>query len=255
MPGTVFSFCAVTLAEMPWDFVFILAVLGIVVPWRGASRMRVLLQRPLLTRSDRLSLYASTIFFQWLIVGIVAWRAFARQLTPDDLGLAWGEPVHTAIYAAGLTILIAANQMVSLRRLATLPESARGAIYRITERIAPRTRTESGMYVLLACTAGISEEFLYRGFVFAVFARLFFTSGFGEVSGAVLSALWFALAHLYQGKRGLVTTFVVGLIFAMVTILVGSLIPVIVAHTGLDLVVGLYFPLATGDKAGARLEL
>jgi membrane protease YdiL (CAAX protease family) len=48
------------------------------------------------------------------------------------------------------------------------------------------------------------------------------------------------LAHLYQGKRGLITTFVVGIILVSVRIWTGSLLPVIVAHAAIDLVAGLY---------------
>ena len=58
---------------MPWDFILILFVLGVLVPWRGAMRIKRLLAQPALTTSERLSLYASTIAFQWLIVAIVAW--------------------------------------------------------------------------------------------------------------------------------------------------------------------------------------
>ena len=31
---------------MPWDFALILGVLAVLIPWRGAARVRELLRRP-----------------------------------------------------------------------------------------------------------------------------------------------------------------------------------------------------------------
>jgi membrane protease YdiL (CAAX protease family) len=104
----------------------------------------------------------------------------------------------------------------------------------------PRNSKEKVFFSALAFTAGVSEEFLYRGFVYTAFYRAVVNYGPpGSIAG-VLSSLWFSLAHLYQGRRGLITTFVVGLILVSVRIWTGSLIPVIVAHAAIDLVAGLY---------------
>ena len=120
-----------------------------------------------------------------------------------------------------------------------MPEGKRGSLFAITEKIMPRTRTETLVYAALACTAGVSEEFLYRGFVFMAFVRMVVNFGTPSAAAAILSSAWFSLAHLYQGRRGIITTFVVGMIFAVVRIWTGSLIPAISAHIGIDLVIGI----------------
>src|SRR3977135_256710 len=74
----VLPFPAVISLFIPWDFVLILIFLAVVIPWRGNARMKRLLSKPELTTADRLSLYASTIFFQRLIVAIVALRCAMR---------------------------------------------------------------------------------------------------------------------------------------------------------------------------------
>src|SRR5260370_15933608 len=74
-------------AIMSWDFIIIFLILGVFVPWRGSVRVRKLLAQPALSTTDRLSLYASTIAFQWLAAFIVAWRRFARGLTASHLAL------------------------------------------------------------------------------------------------------------------------------------------------------------------------
>jgi uncharacterized protein len=222
-----------------WDFFLVLLFLGIVVPWRGDARMKRLLSKPELSSADRLSLYGSTIFFQWLLVGIVAWRSAARTVSPEELGLAARDPWQVAWTSIALTGLLCINQVVGLRKISRLPEGKRGSLFAITEKIMPRTAKETFVYAGLACTAGISEEFLYRGFVFMAFVRMIVNYGPPNGLAAILSSAWFSLAHLYQGRRGIITTFVVGMIFAWMRIWTGSLIPAVVAHIGIDLVVGI----------------
>jgi membrane protease YdiL (CAAX protease family) len=235
----VLPFAAVKFIFIPWDFVLILAFLGVFVPWRGDARMKRLLNKPELTTADRLSLYRSTIFFQWVIVGTVAWRCAARTVSPEELGIAASDSWRVAWTAIALTGFLCVNQVIGLRRITGMPESKRGSLFAITEKIMPRSAKESIAYAALACTAGVSEEFLYRGFVFMAFVRMFVNFGPPNTPAAILSSAWFSLAHLYQGRRGIITTFVVGIIFAIVRIWTLSLIPAIAAHIGIDLVVGI----------------
>ena len=232
-------FPAVNSLFIPWDFVLVLIFLGVIVPWRGDARMKRLLSKPELSSADRLSLYGSTIFFQWLIVAIVAWRAATRTVSPEELGIAAGHPWQVAWTSLGLTGLLCVNQIVGLRRIARVPEGDRGRLFAITEKIMPRTPMETFVYAALACTAGISEEFLYRGFVFMTFVRVIVNFGPPNGAAAILSSVWFSLAHLYQGRRGVITTFVVGMIFVLIRIWTGSLLPAVAAHIGIDLVVGI----------------
>jgi uncharacterized protein len=224
---------------IPWDFVLILIFLGIVVPWRGASRMKRLLNKPELNSADRLSLYASTIIFQLLIVSIVALRTLARSVSPEELGLAVPDPRQVIWVSFTLAVVLCVNQVIGLRRITKMPDGKRGSFFAITERIMPRTRTETLVFSALALTAGLSEEFLYRGFVFMAFVRMVVNFGPPNAIAAILSSALFSLAHIYQGRRGLITTFIVGIIFVVIRTWTGSLVPAVVAHAGLDFVAGL----------------
>jgi CAAX protease family protein len=238
----VFPFPAVTLSTIPWDFILILIVLGVLVPWRGAVRIKRLLAQDALTTSQRLSLYASTIAFQWLLAAVIFWRSFSRHLSPIDLGLVVSGVWQTWSVTLVVTALLCVNQWAGVRKIARLPPDQRGFLFQFTQKIMPQTTTEAFAFVALACTAGLSEEFVYRGFVFAVFSRAFADSAFAAFFALVVSSAWFAMAHLYQGRRGIITTFVVGILFSAVRIWSGNLVPAIVGHIGVDLVAGLYAP-------------
>jgi membrane protease YdiL (CAAX protease family) len=224
--------------KFSWDFILIFVTLGALIPWRGSVRIRRLLALPRFTASDRLVTYASTVAFQWLLTAIVAWRAYVRGITAENLGLVIHSPSMTALVAAGLVLALSALQYVGIRQTALLPATSYSRLREISLRLMPRTLVEALAFSALAGTASLCEEFLYRGFVFAV---LLLTSG-SAVIAIVGSSLMFGLAHLYQGRRGLITTCVLGLIFAACRFWVGNLIPVIAGHLAVDLLAGYVAP-------------
>jgi membrane protease YdiL (CAAX protease family) len=223
---------------VPWDFILIFLVLGVIVPWRGVIRVRKLLARAALATTDRLALYASTIAFQWLAVAIVAWRSLARGLCLADLALILPRPRHTAIVAALITTAFCAFQFLGLRYTARLPSNQRGRVQQIAAKVFPQNTIEQLVFVALVVTVALCEEFRYRGFVFAAMSRATRQSWLA----ALVSALLFAVAHLYQGRRGLISIFVIGVVFAIARITEQSLAPAIAAHLFVDLVAGLLAP-------------
>jgi membrane protease YdiL (CAAX protease family) len=179
---------------MPWDFFLLLVVLGAMVPWRAAVRVRQLLQQPQLGTTDRLVLYASTIAFQWTAAAIVLWRCAARHLSAVQLALVLPHPKRAIFAAAVLVAVFTANQLLALRRLAQLPEDRRGFLGEMASRVFPHNTVEALAFFALVATVALCEEFLYRGFVQGVFDS--FPRGLPWL-GAVVSALFFSFAHVY----------------------------------------------------------
>ena len=234
------------LLGIPWDFVAILLVLGVAVPWRGAVRIRQLLSRPSLGTRERIALYASTIAFQWIAVGVIFWRATVRGLTPSELGLVVGHPTRTISVAMGTTAMLAIFQWLGLRQLRRITPDPESRLQQFREKILPQNAIESLVFVALACTVAVCEELIYRGFAYAVFAAALG----GSVTFAVLaSSAIFAAAHAYQRRQGLVTTLILGALFAVTRVWTLSLLPAILAHLVVDLISGL-----SGAKALRRVE-
>ncbi len=223
---------------MSWDIALIFFVLGVILPWRGRARLKKLLAMPRVGTMERLVLYASTIAFQWLAVAVVAWRAWARGYTAEELGLAIHDRTKILIASLVGAATIALLQWLNLRRMGRLPAKARGPLQAIAERILPQSTIELLPFLALAITAGLCEEFLYRGFAMAVFARL----GSPPWIAVLLSSILFGLAHLYQGRGGFFTTLVIGTVFGTGRIAYDSLVPVIFWHSSVDLVAGVAGP-------------
>src|SRR5579863_7513064 len=191
---------------MPWDFLLIFFVLGAFLPLRGRVRLRKLMAIPQIGKRERISLYASTIGFQWLAVALVAWRTWARGLTLDELGLVVHGRGGILIAAIVGAATLGGLQWLNLRRMGRSSGKAREFMRVLAERILPQSRMELIPYLALAVTAGLCEEFLYRGFAMAALTR----AGLPLWSVLLLSSVLFALAHLYQGRGGLVSTLVIG---------------------------------------------
>ena len=129
-------------------------------------------------------------------------------------------------------------QYFGIRRIASVPIDAVSRMREISLRLMPRTLIEALAFSALAVTAAVCEEFIYRGFVYAA---LQLTTGSATVAIVASSAL-FSLAHLYQGRKGLVSTFILGLAFAISRWATGNLIAATVTHLAVDLLAGYIAP-------------
>ena len=108
----------------------------------------------------------------------------------------------------------------------------------LAERILPQSRLELVPFLALAVTAAVCEEFLYRGFAMAALTR----AGLPAWSVVLLSSVLFGLAHLYQGRGGLLSTLVIGTVFGTARIAYDGLVPVVVWHFAVDAVAGVAGP-------------
>jgi membrane protease YdiL (CAAX protease family) len=223
---------------MPWDIWLIFLALAVILPWRGRLRMKKLLATPSVSSMERLVLYASTIAFQWLAVAVVGWRAWAHGYTAALLGLVLHDRGRLAVAAIVGALVIATLQWLNLRRVGRMPVESRGPLQAIAERILPQSTVELLPYLALAITAGLCEEFLYRGFAMAVFTRV----GFQAWLVVLISSVLFGLAHSYQGRGGMVMTLIVGLVLGASRIAFDSLVPAIIWHGAVDVVAGIAGP-------------
>ena len=223
---------------MPWDFWLILLFLSVVIPWRGYTRLKKLLALPSVDTREKLVLYAVTIAFQWVLVGLVAWRSLVRGLTLQELGLGSQNWVGTVVAGVFGAILIGGLQWLNLRRIGRMEGEAPELLRKLAKRLLPVNFLEYLPYSALAITAGFCEEFVYRGFVIAAISRVGLPLGLVVIISSVL----FGLAHAYQGRSGILSTGIFGVFLAIGRLSLGSLVPVMMWHAALDLAAGLAAP-------------
>jgi len=176
----------------------------------------------------RRSLYASAALSEWIFVllGLVAVKLAGVQL--HEVGLRdVAMPAFTF-----WTLVLAAASAAGLGLLLLLEQ--RGLWPDEPERVyllIPRTPAEKAWALLIvAPTAALAEEFLYRGYLLTVIARALHSVGWAWA----LSSVAFGLAHLYQRPSGMIRAAALGALLGWPVVRTGSLYPSIAAHFLID---------------------
>ena len=129
-----------------------------------------------------------------------------------------------------LSGVLVLNQILGVKRLSRLSIQHRGIPGRLAEILLPQTRGERWIGLVLVSTVAVCEEIIYRGFVEYVFQL----TPSAVLLGAVSSSVFFAAAHLYQGRKGLIATFIVGLLLSMARVWSATLLAPVVIHFAVD---------------------
>ena len=200
-------------------------------------------------RSDagaRRSFYRRLLVLEWglAVVAFVVWLA-SPDVDAAAVGLVWPRewpgPLTSVVVVVVVLFVVASTRQL---RAGALIEMARGARRpgqgrhaeppgQSTLALLPRTAQERRLFTVVGVTAGICEEWLYRGFFLAVVAAAAGTTATPVL--VVVAALAFGLAHAYQGRVGIATTGVLGGIMAVLYLDTGSLLLPVVLHAVIDL--------------------
>jgi membrane protease YdiL (CAAX protease family) len=197
-------------------------VLGVPVLSLSTARDSQVRQMP------RLALYISAAISQWVLAGLGLLIFFLGTLSASSVGFRTLPPVTALTWAGALVSLYVAG--VGLGHLLELrgwwpPEAE------LVYLLIPKTRQEKFWSVLLlAPTAALCEEFLYRGFLLAQLTQWLRSGSWAWAA----SSLAFGLAHVYQGWNGIVRASLLGALLAYPVLHFGSLYPSMLAHGLID---------------------
>jgi len=225
------------------DFL-LLFLAALVMPVLSAFTGRQLAKKssvPLIRR------YWLTIVRGWMVVAVVlfAWVWAGRPLA--TLGLDWpiGLWGRVGFAAAMLMALVFCVQVVRLPKI-TGGNLDKWAERMETLKITPRTERELLLFILVAITAGVWEELLYRGFFI-----WFLLPVTGAIGAVAISSLIFGIGHIYQGRYGVLNTGLVGLVFAILFVFTQSLWWLMAAHAVVDIYGGALAWRLTNMRAAA----
>ncbi|MFL6139876.1 MAG: CPBP family intramembrane glutamic endopeptidase [Frankiaceae bacterium] len=231
MPGPVAH--AVETATVAW------LVVG--APLAGRLRYRALAMPG--PGTDRSAFYRRTLARQWLLTGVVVLAVLASGVAPGDIGLAvhLRAALSLAPEVAELVVVALLVALVLRRQARRRPDRAWAErLLRPVAALLPRTAPERRAFAVLAVTAGITEEVLYRGIVTLWFAQTWPWLGLGGALAA--SSVAFGLAHSYQGRAGMLLTGGAGYALGVMYAATGSLLVPMLVHAFIDLRVLLVLP-------------
>jgi membrane protease YdiL (CAAX protease family) len=208
-----------------WHTAFILLVAG-VLAYRGMVRAG---QVRALVNPDRFSIYTRTIFFEWLVLGLVlagVWLHGSSIWTV--LGERWRSIKQFLLdIAIGVAFMMVSVPAASL--LGSLLPG--GGNEKASQFILPQGRTELVLWVALSISAGICEEAVYRGY----FLRQFTALTKSTPAGIVLAGVLFGAAHSYLGLSQAIQIAFLGTMTGILATWRRTVRPGMIAHTVQDI--------------------
>jgi membrane protease YdiL (CAAX protease family) len=214
-------------------------VVGHVLHRRFEDRMRT-------DARARRSFYVRLLILEWglSLLVLVVFLA-APDVDGGQLGLRWPK-AWPGWVTGGACLLLVGFVVVSTRALrsgalaAQPPPGPRPGEGRHSEpavqstvALLPRSAGERRLFAVVGATAGICEEWLYRGFFLAVVAAV--VPGLASGWLVVVAAVAFGAAHAYQGLAGVLLTGVLWGVFAALYLQTGSLLLPVLLHAAVDL--------------------
>jgi uncharacterized protein len=216
-------------------------------PWLGQicyqrARKRIAAGVP----DAKVRLYRSFVVEQIITAGVVLvlWRS---GVPATSLGLVaprlWGWSL------AALLGIVGALAWSSLR-LRPKAEKIKKRLQDGIAALVPDSPQDRLWWGAVSLGAGVSEELVFRGFL------LYYLSAYvpqmNTPERVLLTSLSFGLGHIYQGWQGAVSAGILGLVFAGLYLMTGSLLLPIVIHAMLDARVLLIFPPAASSTLAAE---
>jgi uncharacterized protein len=182
----------------------------------------------------RLWVWSGWMIMLWTLVasGVALWLFEARTWEALRLTIPHGWRLWSTL---GLAFALAITYARTVVRLTQGSRSKRIKVGNPEmEKLSPHTRSELAWWMALSLSAGFCEEFIFRGYLIWAFQPMLGLWGAGA-----LSVVAFAMAHSYQGLKGIVGTGIVGSLMTLIVLISGSLLPAIVLHALIDIGQGL----------------
>jgi membrane protease YdiL (CAAX protease family) len=178
-----------------------------------------------------LHFYLWNILSLWTLTLVAIALLYRDGFTLSQFGQNFGVYPRNILTVVGVVILVVAVIFLNKLQMRKItPEQYTKQIESI-RKLIPTTPAERLAVIPLAFTAGFCEEFLYRGCLLNIAASA--TKSLWV--GLLISSILFGLAHLYQGRKGVIGTSFGGLVFGLIFLASRSLLPGQLLHTAMDL--------------------
>ncbi|MBV1850739.1 CPBP family intramembrane glutamic endopeptidase [Catellatospora tritici] len=211
---------------------------------RSVRRRGLLVQRLTADPSLRPKVYRRMIVLSWATAALVPLAVLVSpDLTAPDAG--WTMPGGDGLdYAlAALMMLALLSGTLGLRR--RLRRGNGAPVPAGMTVLLPRDRHERLLAALVAVSAGVTEEVVFRGLLIGAVAEQY---QLPVALTASASAVLFLAGHAYQGRRGLFGVAYLTVLFTALYLASGSILLGIAVHVCHDLAVFLLVPAQVSPK-------
>lgn len=175
-------------------------------------------------------LYVSVVIFEWTLFCLTYAGTRKRTTLRELIGVRWSGRtafVRSALITIAFWFIWEGSDQAMHRLLGSSDP-------RNITSMLPRTAVEIFVWIFVSVSAGICEEFVYRGYLQQQFAAM---TGSGTAA-LLLQAIAFGVSHAYQGWKPVVTITVLGALYGLLAQWRRSLVPGMAAHAWGDIYSG-----------------
>ena len=206
---------------------------------------------PAATHSGNLPNYLASMTLEWVLAGIVFWGLHLRRTPlhevfgtlPQDgrsTFMHWLQDIGAALFFWIISLMMLGGLATVLQHFHLHPENIRTTV----SKLAPYSFPELIAWTVLSITAGICEEFIFRGYLQLQFARLSHRIWIGVASSAIV----FGFSHGYEGLSGMLLIVAFGALFSILRLIRGNLRAGMIAHAWHDFLSGMVLSLIAHHK-------
>lgn len=225
----------------PWWHTALIALIII-----GVSALSSFNARRLVTiHATHMRQYVFTIIWELVLALLTLWGIHIRRTPLHQIYSAargdrreWLIDIAVAVIFWVLAMIVLGAIGALLRIFHLVPAQ------KVVAAIAPQTIPQALVWLVLCITAGIVEEFVFRGYLLQQFTSLPIGSTRAKlVVGTLASSLLFGAAHGYEGIGGMIAITLYGIMFCILAIYRRSLRPGMIAHAWQDSFTGILVAL------------
>jgi membrane protease YdiL (CAAX protease family) len=221
-------------AVAPWPHT--LVILAVLALWAVCGAFRSPLA--MVGAMPRSIMYTGQMVMQYLLVGSTIAGLYDRRRfilgvfgSPRARNIFGDIGKGFLVYLSGMAVVVVLGVLM---RPAHLVHKQSAVL-----AIAPHSRGEMALWILVSMTAGLCEEFVFRGYLLQQLTRWLRSAGLAVGVGALL----FACMHFYEGGAAVVQIAGLGVVYGIVAVRRGNLRQAMVAHFFQDAITGLFLYL------------
>jgi len=216
-----------------FDHLAVLLLVGF-LPWQSYLAFNKISAMVNADASLKIPLYLNAVVSMWMVtagVMLIVWfsgRGTAslgwHSQTPEQwiLGIAFSVFGAIVLYWHYRWTLLLPSRLMKFRQR-----------HQHLLILLPQIKRHMQWFIILALTAGICEELLFRGYIF------WYSKQFLPLPAAVfITNLIFAWCHIYQGSRSMGIILLLGVLLSCSCLLSASLWPAMILHSLVDLHAG-----------------
>lgn len=196
---------------------------------------------------SNLSSYLASIAMEWVLAAVVFLGLRSRRTSlrtvygePGRSSLEWISDAGAAIAFWFIALMVLWSLAFALKPLHLHPENIRSTV----SKLAPFSLSEMFAWTVLSISAGICEEFIFRGYLQQQFTRMSHRLWMGVLG----SALVFGFAHGYEGLSGMLLITAFGALFSVFRLMRGNLRAGMMAHAWHDFFSGMVLSILAHHK-------